>query len=186
MLKINFKPFPYLETKRLVLRRIILADTEDLHFFRSNKEVLRYIDKAPETSLAKTKKFIKFLWRLERKGEAINWAITVKGDDKLMGNICLWNIKKQHHRAELGYTLHPTLHRMGLMNEAVKAVLETGFKKYRFHSVEANVNPKNKASIKLLNKNKFKREAYYKENYFFNGNYLDSAIYSKLAPKSKK
>ena len=180
MLTINFKPFPKIETTRLVLRRIRMDDAKDLHFFRSNKEVLKYIDKKPEKSLAKTKKFIKMLWSLERKGSAVNWAVTLKGNDRLMGNICLWNIKKEHHRAELGYTLHPSLHGKGLMGEAVKAVLGVGFKKYKFHSVEANVNPKNKASIKLLKRNKFKREAYYKENYHFNGKYIDTAIYSLI------
>ena len=67
------------------------------------------------------------------------------------------------------------------MSEAIKAVLEIGFKKYKFHSIEANVNPKNKYSIKLLEKNNFRREGYYKENYFFNGKFLDSAIYSLVA-----
>jgi ribosomal-protein-alanine N-acetyltransferase len=167
VLNINFKPFPKIETKRLVLRRIRMDDAKDLHYFRSNKE------------------FIRLLWKLERKGSAVNWAVTLKGNDKLMGNICLWNIKKEHHRAELGYTLHVSLHGQGLMSEGVKAVLETGFKKYKFHSVEANINPKNKASIKLLKKNKFKQEAYYKENYYFNGKYIDSGIYSLLTPYRK-
>lgn len=181
MLKINFKPFPLITTPRLVLRRIRMDDAKDLHFFRSDKEVLKYIDKKPEKSLAKTKKFIKLLWALERKGSAVNWAVTLKGNDTLVGNICLWNIKKEHHRAELGYTLHPSLHGKGIMSEGVKAVLTVGFKKYKFHSVEANVNPGNKASIKLLKRNKFRKEAYYKENYYFNGKYIDSVIYSLIA-----
>jgi len=110
----------------------------------------------------------------------INWVIALKGSNKMIGNICLWNIKKEHHRAEIGYALHFDHHRKGIMDEAIRAVLEVGFRKYKFHSIEANVNPKNKASIKLLEKNKFRREAYYKENYFFNGKFLDSAIYSLL------
>lgn len=186
MLTFNFSPFPVISTPRLVLRRITIADATNLHFLRSNKTVLRYIDKNPETSVAKTRKFIKMLWAFEKKGAGINWAITLKGTDTLIGNICLWNIRKEHHRAELGYTLQPVHHRKGLMHEAVKAVLKAGFKKYKFHSIEANVNPKNKASIKLLEKNKFKQEAYYKENYFFKGKFLDSVIYSLITPSRKK
>jgi ribosomal-protein-alanine N-acetyltransferase len=182
MLQIDFKPFPLIKTQRLVLRRIRMDDAKDLHYFRSDKKILKYIDKKPEKSLAKTRKFIRLLWKLERKGSAVNWALTVKGNDRLLGNVCLWNIKKDHHRAELGYTLHASLHGKGIMSEAVKAVLETGFKKYKFHSVEANVNPKNKASIKLLKKNKFRKEAHFRENYHYNGKYIDSVIFSKLAP----
>jgi ribosomal-protein-alanine N-acetyltransferase len=48
------------------------------------------------------------------------------------------------------------------------------------HSVEANINPANIASIKILEKFNFRREAYYKENFYFDGKFVDSAIYSLL------
>jgi ribosomal-protein-alanine N-acetyltransferase len=48
------------------------------------------------------------------------------------------------------------------------------------HSIEANINPENIASRKLLEKTGFVREAYFKENYFFNGKFIDSEIYSLL------
>ncbi len=54
------------------------------------------------------------------------------------------------------------------------------------HSIEANVNPGNTASIKLLEKNNFTREAYFKENYFYDGKFLDTAIYSLLATELNK
>jgi ribosomal-protein-alanine N-acetyltransferase len=57
-------------------------------------------------------------------------------------------------------------------------VLKYGFEVLKLHSIEANVNPENIASIKLLEKNNFVREAYFRENYFYNGKFLDSAIYS--------
>jgi ribosomal-protein-alanine N-acetyltransferase len=70
------------------------------------------------------------------------------------------------------------------MNEALTEVLKFGFQTIGLHSVEANVNPKNAASIKLLIKNGFNREAYFRENYYFNGQFLDSEIYSLINPES--
>ena len=61
------------------------------------------------------------------------------------------------------------------------AVLNYGFTVMELHSVEANVNPDNAASISLLEKNHFIREACFKENYYFDGRFLDSAIYSLLS-----
>jgi ribosomal-protein-alanine N-acetyltransferase len=55
----------------------------------------------------------------------------------------------------------------------------------KLHSVEANVNPGNIASASLLKKHGFVKEAYFKENYFFNGNFHDSEIYSLLAHQRK-
>ena len=40
----------------------------------------------------------------------------------------------------------------------------------------------NTASRKLLERNNFVREAYHKENYYYNGKFLDSAIYSLINP----
>ncbi len=68
------------------------------------------------------------------------------------------------------------------MQEAILTILDYGFKIMKLHSVEANVNPNNAASIKLLERNNFIREAYHKENYYYNGKFLDSAIYSLLTP----
>ena len=82
-----------------------------------------------------------------------------------------------------GYALHPDQQGKGLMQEAMTAVLEYGFKIMKLHSIEANVNPNNLSSIKLLVRNNFVREAYYKENYFFDGKFYDSAIYSLLRPE---
>jgi ribosomal-protein-alanine N-acetyltransferase len=67
----------------------------------------------------------------------------------------------------------------------MKPVLDYGFNIMNLHSVEANVNPDNLASIKLLANNGFKREAYFKENYFYNGKFLDTMIYSLLVQNHK-
>ncbi len=66
------------------------------------------------------------------------------------------------------------------MQEVLTAVLDYGFKQMHLHSVEANVNPDNKASMKLLERNGFIREGYFKENFFFDGKFLDSAVYSLI------
>ena len=68
------------------------------------------------------------------------------------------------------------------MDEALKAILHYGFHNLKFHSVEANIDPENTASKHLLEHNGFVREAYYKENYFFEEKFWDSAIYSLLTP----
>ena len=70
------------------------------------------------------------------------------------------------------------------MNDALQAVINYRFKSIKLHSIEANVNPANPPSIKLLEKTVFMREGYFKENYYYNGKFLDSAIYSLLTPKS--
>jgi len=50
----------------------------------------------------------------------------------------------------------------------------------RLHSIAANVNSENAASVKPPERNKFIREAYFKENVFYNGKFIDAVIYSLL------
>ena len=182
MLEINFHPFPVIKTKRLVLRHIEDSDANEIFFLRSDKTVLKYINKPPAGSLDDVRDFISRINLLEKNNEGINWAITINDVNKLIGNICLWNMNPEHHRAEVGYVLHPDHHNKGIMHEAMAAVLDYGFRKLKLHSIEADVNPANAASIKLLERNNFVREAYYKENYFFENKFLDTAIYSLLSP----
>ena len=92
-------------------------------------------------------------------------------------------MQKEHYRAEIGYVLHPAQQGKGIMDEAIKAVLQYGFETMKLHSVEANVNPANTNSMKLLEKNGFVKEAYFKENYYYNGKFIDSVIYSLITPK---
>jgi len=68
------------------------------------------------------------------------------------------------------------------MQEAKVIALDYGLNSMRLHSVEANVNPANEASKKLLLKNNFNQEAYFKENYYFNNQFPDTVIYSLLTP----
>ncbi len=83
-------------------------------------------------------------------------------------------------RAEIGYAMKPEYWGKGYIQEALIKVIYFGFNEFCLHSIEANVNPDNASSIKLLEKCGFKKEAYFKEDYFYNGKFLDSVIYSLL------
>ena len=190
MLSLNFKPFPVLSTERLNLRRTTESDAEEVFFIRSDKEMLQYLDRDPATSIEDAIQWIKTINEGIDNNQHIAWAISLKNGpdsdrDKLIGTITFWNIQKGHYRAEIGYALHTAYQGKGLMQEALTVVLDYGFKTMKLHSVEANVNPANEASIKLLERNNFIREAYHKENYYHNGKFLDSAIYSLITPFKK-
>ena len=182
MLTINFDPFPLLETDRLVLRRIEESDVNEIFILRSDRRVMQYIERPPGKSTEDARLFIQKINELIKNNDAIQWAITLKNDPVLIGTICIWNISKENHRGEIGYALYPDAHGKGIMQEALTEVLNFGFNILKLHSIEANVNPDNIASIKLLERNKFIREAFFKENIYYEGKFSDSVIYSLLEP----
>jgi ribosomal-protein-alanine N-acetyltransferase len=183
MLTVNLQPFPVLSTGRLILRRVDKKDAPEVFAMRSSPEVMKYIDRLRATSMDDALDFIQRVDDLVDNNNGITWAITLKDDDTMIGSIGLWRIVKEHYRAEIGYMMQPSFQGKGLMNEAMIATLDYGFKELKLHSVEANVNPANAASARILEKHGFVREAYFKENFYFNGKFLDTFIFSLLAPK---
>lgn len=180
MLQFNFDPFPIILTDRLKLRAINLTDSQEIFALRSDVEVLKYLDRPAAKFLEEAIEFIQKNIEQLRTNDGISWAITLKEKPELIGTIGFWKIDKEHHRAEIGYMLFTAQQQKGLMQEAITAVLQYGFNTMHLHSVEANVNPDNAASKKLLLKNNFVQEAYFRENYYFESKFLDSAIYSLL------
>ena len=114
------------------------------------------------------------------KRESIVWAMSLKNDPKLIGTIGYWRMQKESFRAEVGYLLHSDFWQKGLAHEALQAVLKYGFDTMNCHSIEAVIDPENVASERLLQKCGFVKEAHFKENFFWNGQFSDTVIYSKL------
>jgi ribosomal-protein-alanine N-acetyltransferase len=182
MLSVDFSPFPSFQTERLILRKVTQNDVNEIFFLRSDKTAMKYIDRPLAKSADDASLFIQKIDDLEKNNESITWGITLNNNSQLIGYLGYWNMKKEHYRSEIGYILHPDYHKKGIMQEALKEILAYGFKTLKLHSIEANVNPNNSSSIKLLERSDFTREAYFKEDYFFNGKFLDTAIYSLLTP----
>jgi len=116
----------------------------------------------------------------------INWAITLKGNDKLIGIIGHYRIQPENHRAEIGYMILPEYNGKGITSEAIKVVIEYGFEQMQLHSIEAVIDPENSASEKVLQKNGFVKEAHILENELWEGKFWDTVIYSLLKRNFKK
>jgi ribosomal-protein-alanine N-acetyltransferase len=179
MLQLCFSPFPNLTTARLQLRKTELTDARAFFLLRTNDKVNVYIN-WPKQTEQEVEALTKNIIENTDNNEGIMWVIQLKDNPGFIGNIGFWRIKKEHHRAEVGYLLSPEYWNAGIMTEALQAVLNYGFEVMKLHSVEATVNPDNAASIGVLEKHGFIREAYFKEDFYFDGRYLDSAVYSLL------
>ena len=182
MLTINFSPFPILETERLILRRVLPSDVKEMFELRSNPETMKYIPRPLLTNHEEALAHIKMMEDKIETNEGINWAITIKGDDKMLGVIGHYRIKPEHYRAEVGYMILPEYHGKGITTEAVQCVVDYGFNTMQLHSIEGVIDPENEASQRVLQKCGFVKEAHFKENEFYDGKFIDAVVYSKLNP----
>ncbi len=173
--------FPELETKRLVLRRFSIADATAHYELRSNEEAMEFMDRPPCESKEAALKDIKETHQNFRDKKGIWWVLADKRNNKFIGYVGFKDINQKDKSAEIGYVLHPDYWASGWMTEAIAAVLNFMFEELNLHRVVGNINPKNEASRGILKKIGFQKEAYFRQDYYFNGEFLDSEIYGLLA-----
>ena len=181
MLQPQFNPFPEIQTKRLLLRKMVKEDAPEIFHLRSDTKVMRHIDRKKAVNIEDAEQWLQLIDDALDNNNGITWGITFKEEPGfLIGSIGYWRIIKEHYRAEVGYMLNPLFWRRGLMKEALIKITDFGFDQLKLHSIEANINAENAASANILIATGFVQEAYFKEDFFFEGTFRDTIIYSRL------
>ncbi|MEY5002029.1 MAG: hypothetical protein RLZZ211_2065 [Bacteroidota bacterium] len=157
----------YLETQRLKLFLFDQQSYDDIFALASKQEIMQIFghqnDKEYELECARFKGgfstynlTIQFFQLFEKETNAIiGWA-----------GYHSW--AKQHHRAEIFYSLKKDEYkRKGYMSEALQPILDYGKTEMDLHRIEAFVATDNIASNRLMEKFGFQREATIKHRYQF-------------------
>lgn len=111
------------------------------------------------------------------------WFKAICLDEKVIGSLTLDKGKGAHNcKAELGYVLARKYWGMGLVTQAIKLALETGFKDLDVERIEAYVDPANIGSQRVLEKNGFTKEGFLRNFVLQKGILKDRLIYSFLKP----
>ncbi len=175
-----FPRFPTLTTERLVLRQIQPTDAAAFFEVLSDANVVRYTSGEPHQSIEQTRELIRRLQAAYDKRESMRWAITLRGEERMIGSCCLWHFDEGFHRAEIGYELHPAFWGQGIASEAVSALLSYSFTELALHRIEADVDPENEASKRLLLKLGFTYEGTLRQRYFLQGSMVDESYFGLL------
>lgn len=176
----SFLPFKNLESDRLLLRQITDDDVKEVYELRSNPETMKYIPRPLVTNYDEALAHIKMINDKIDTNEGINWAVTLKGNNKLLGVVGHYRIQWHNFRSEIGYMFLPECHGKGIATEVIKLLIDYGFDEMNMHSLEAVIDPENGASARVLEKNGFVKEAHILENEYYEGKFLDTVIYSLL------
>ncbi|WCM62703.1 GNAT family N-acetyltransferase [Paenibacillus polymyxa] len=177
----SMETFPILVTDRLRLRQLTVGDAEDVFGYFSKDEVTQYYDLESFTEVEQAEKFIRSMLTRYEKHEGFRWGITLKeAPGRIVGTIGFHNWHKEHSRIEIGYELAPEYWRQGLMTEAMKVVVDYGFRLPHVHRIEAFIDPDNEGSKRLLLKSGFTKEGHLRDYFYEKGQFVDAVIFGYL------
>lgn len=171
-----------LETKRLILRPIVLADAEDIHAYSREENVGVHAGWQPHSSLDETIDIMKAIFI----GQKHIFGIVRKDTGKMMGSIGLLpDPKRQNPNAKmLGYALSETCWGLGLMTEAATEIVRYGFEPLHLNLISAYCYPHNQRSKNVLKKCGFSYEGCLCQcETLFNGVTYDEECYVLLCPQ---
>jgi RimJ/RimL family protein N-acetyltransferase len=170
-------------TNRLYLRSISLEDAEAIFRYRSDAEANKYQGWIPGT-FENVHDFIR-----NKVEPTINipntWhqLVLVRiGDQALIGDIGI-HFLEDDMEVEIGFTLDKKQQGKGYATEAVQGVIDYLFKKLNKKTIFASIDPKNSASIKLVERLGFKLNTELKNSIHPNGEWVDDLIYTLSAKK---
>lgn len=149
----------------MYLRLLTEADTNAFLKFRlDNRRFLQPFEPAhlEEQFTEEHVRSVLCRWVAEFEADlAYGFGIFDSSTDEVAGTIRLSQIVRgPFQNAYLGYALSERLNGKGWMTEAIRLVLKIAFERLGLHRVQANVMPRNAASLRVLQKNGFRREGY--------------------------
>ena len=169
----DFSTFPILTTERLRLREITKDDLEGLIALFSSEESMRFLNSPPVTNEEEARATVERFAGEFRRQEAIEWAITLQGDDRLIGRCGSGDWKKPDRRIDVGWTVVPALWGRGYATEAAREMIGWLFTNLDLHRIQADCTDGNIASERVMQKCGFKYEGTWRESSWEHGRFVD-------------
>ena len=174
-----FTPFQ-IETERLELRFLDEADLPGLYSFHSHPQVMRYWNYPPWTNMEQARQLLKDTLESYQEGSGLRLGIERKSDQTLLGTCSLFQFHEPSRRAEIGYLLGRDHWGQGYMHECLQALLGYAFNTLGLNRLEADIDPRNLASARVLERLGFKLEGRLRERWIVGEEISDTWLYGLL------
>ncbi len=171
-----------LNEKKINIRRLNVSDANDIYKNINDKQIARWTLRIPYPyKRIDALKFINESKYNLKKKTAYVFGIVLQKTNTIIGIIDLHTICWENKNAEIGYWIARQFWGKGLSTEAVKLISKFGFEKLKLKRIYAKVFNGNKASVRVLQKNGFRKEGVLMKSRFKNNKWIDEIILSKIA-----
>jgi len=167
------------ETNRLILKTLSKIDAPALlDYFNRNKAFLEPWEVTWKENFF-TVDYMQLLIKDDYEGLMAGhtlrlWIVLKNSPNKIIGSVALSSIARgAFQNACLGYRLDVKEINKGYMAEAIQKMVDIAFERLSLHRLEANIIPRNKASIRTVEKIGFEYEGLSKKYLKINGVWED-------------
>jgi [ribosomal protein S5]-alanine N-acetyltransferase len=167
-------------TDRLIVRPIVVDDLAGVFRLFSDPQATRYWLHAPWRDMSDAEHWLVRVLARHAEQSAMQFVIVERSTRLLVGTAVLFKIEAVSRRAEIGYALMPDRWGCGYMNEALACLLDYAFGTLEMRRIEAELNPRNVGSAKVLARLGFSQEGLLRERWLLQGEASDSALYGLL------
>lgn len=171
---------PTIKGTHVQLRQLSLADLDDLHEVFSDVPASRYWSRPAFTEIAQTRDYLAAIDAGRERGDLLQWGIEHLGQARIIGTTTLFHIDREQGRAEIGYILKSSHWGQGFANEALTALLLHAREQMGMRRINADVDPRNAASLRCIERLGFVREGYARELWVVAGEVQDSVLLGLL------
>ena len=171
---------PTLPANRVTLRMLRDEDVPALFEVFGDAEAMRYWSWPAFTDIGQARRLLDDIRTHAANGTLFQWGIALNDTDAVIGTATLYQLDRAHRRGEIGFALARRAWGGGYATEAITRLLRHAFEDLDLHRIEADPDPQNIASIRVLERQGFKYEGLLRERYFLNGVAMDAAWYGLL------
>ncbi len=180
-----FSNIPTLETERLILRRLVPSDAEDMFEYSCDKNVTEYLTWSPHPDKYYTIDYIKFVQKKYKTGDFRDWAVIDKATGKMIGTCGFTSVDLQNRRGEVGYVYNSSFWGRGIAAEALMCVIGFGFSTLSLNRIEGRFMAENIASRRVMERCGMTFEGVHREHIFVKEKYRDVGVCAILRGEYK-
>jgi ribosomal-protein-alanine N-acetyltransferase len=169
-----------IESERLLVRLVAESDLPALLEVNSSDEVTALLPYAKWESMADAEAWLKRMAGIQATGLALQFVVVSKSSGLAIGTCLLFRFEEGSARADLGYLLGRAHWGLGLMHEALRALIACAFGSMGLRRLEAEVDPRNRSSAHLLRRLGFTREGLLRQRWVSKGEARDVEMYGLL------
>lgn len=171
---------PGLEGSRIRLRALRDDDSPAMLSIFGDAEVMRYWSSPPLVSVADATDLVQEIARAFVERRLFQWGVCAREVDQVLGTCTLFNVDLPHRRAEVGFAFRRDLWGQGFATEALGTLIQFAFDTMGLHRLEADVDPHNERSQRVLERQGFRREGYLRERWHHLGQIHDAIFLGLL------